>query len=173
MYHHILQLKALRLLKGKMFLKNCSRQEKVLEQCDKNYKFKIMMKLNRTNLTQLFEMISEEEKKEIYSTDLEEAAAPLCLCLRPSHLTHTPWMWGQPGCAPRQRKLSNSSQAFHSPLFRLLVCPFSSRALTPSPHLLLTTKKTVLWLFICFCNVENRILYSVKWGHESRSQTSF
>ena len=66
MYHHILQLKALRLLKGKMFLKNCSRQEKVLEQCDKNYKFKIMMKLNRTNLTQLFEMISEEEKKEIY-----------------------------------------------------------------------------------------------------------
>ena len=47
------------------------------------------MKLNRTKLTQLFEMISEEEKNEIYSTDLEEAAAPLCLCLRPSHLTHT------------------------------------------------------------------------------------
>ena len=89
MYHHILQLKALRLLNGKMFLKNYSGQEKVLEQCDKNYKFKITMKLNRTKLTQLFEMISEEEKNEIYSTDLEEAAAPLCLCLRPSHLTHT------------------------------------------------------------------------------------
>ena len=47
------------------------------------------MKLNRTKLTQLFEMISEEEKNEIYSTDLEEAVAPRCLCLRPSHLTHT------------------------------------------------------------------------------------
>ena len=49
-----------------MFLKNYSGQEKVLEQCDKNYKFKITMKLNRTKLTQLFEMISEEEKNEIY-----------------------------------------------------------------------------------------------------------
>jgi len=76
MYHHILQLKALRLLKGKMFLKNYSGQEKVLEQCDKNYKFKITMKLNRTKLTQLFEMISEEEKMKYILLTLRKLQHP-------------------------------------------------------------------------------------------------
>jgi hypothetical protein len=32
----------------------------------------------------------KERKKEIYSTNLEEAEAPQCLCLRPSHPAHTP-----------------------------------------------------------------------------------
>lgn len=68
----------------------------LLEWYDKNYEFTAMMKLNRNMVKQLFEeTVAEERKKEIYSTDLEEAAAPLCLCQIPSHPTHIPWICTQ------------------------------------------------------------------------------